>query len=146
MIWDITTTLSVVNVTKVILCFSQPQQLLIEMEDWDGNTTQVAVNNFIIGTEFYKSVDMSVWLSRRPWWPICFNKIILGSGLSMETSMVSLAKVCLRKGRSSAQLTETTTLGARIVPEGFSVQTEKRKYWLFVWLQVWGSLVVQRLS
>ena len=36
----------------------------------------------------------------------------------METSMVSLAKVCLRKGRSSAQLTETTTLGARIVPEG----------------------------
>lgn len=30
--------------------------MLIELEDWDGNTTSVAVNNFIIGTEFYKSV------------------------------------------------------------------------------------------
>ena len=37
--------------------------MLIELEDWDGNTTQVAVNNFIIGTEFYKSVCLSVCLS-----------------------------------------------------------------------------------
>jgi len=36
------------------ITLTQPQQLLIDMEDWDGNTTQVAVNNFIIGTEFYK--------------------------------------------------------------------------------------------
>ena len=34
--------------------FPQPQQLLIEMEDWFGNKTEIAVNNFIIGTEFYK--------------------------------------------------------------------------------------------
>jgi len=33
---------------------SKPQQLLIEMEDWDGNRTEIAVNNFIIGTEFFK--------------------------------------------------------------------------------------------
>jgi len=36
------------------ITLTKPQQLLIELEDWDGNTTQVAVNNFIIGTEFYK--------------------------------------------------------------------------------------------
>ena len=37
------------------ITLTKPQQLLIELEDWDGNKTQVAVNNFIIGTEFYKS-------------------------------------------------------------------------------------------
>ena len=36
------------------ITLTKPQQLLIELEDWDGNKTQVAVNNFIIGTEFYK--------------------------------------------------------------------------------------------
>ena len=36
----------------------------------------------------------------------------------MQTSMASLVKVCLRRGRSSAQWTEITTLGARIVPRG----------------------------
>ena len=62
-----------------------------------------------------------------------FNKIISGSGSSMETSMESLAKVCLRKGRSSAQLTEITTLGARIVLGGecFLIWVEKI---LIVWL------------
>lgn len=36
------------------LTLSSPQQLLIVMEDWDGNRTEIAVNNFIIGTEFFK--------------------------------------------------------------------------------------------
>ena len=36
----------------------------------------------------------------------------------MEISTESLVRVCPRKGRSSAQWTEITTLGARIVPRG----------------------------
>jgi len=36
------------------ITLTTPQQLLIEMEDWFGNTTQIVVNNFIVGTEFYK--------------------------------------------------------------------------------------------
>jgi len=36
------------------ITLSTPQQLLIEMEDWFGNKTEIVVNNFIIGTEFYK--------------------------------------------------------------------------------------------
>jgi len=36
------------------ITLSTPQQLLIEMEDWFGNKTEIVVNNFIIGTEFFK--------------------------------------------------------------------------------------------
>ena len=36
------------------ITLSKPQQLLVQLEDWDGNTTRLVVNNFIIGTEFYK--------------------------------------------------------------------------------------------
>ena len=32
----------------------QAQQLLITLTDWDDNTTEVVVNNFIIGTAIYK--------------------------------------------------------------------------------------------
>ena len=39
----------------ILMSFLQPQQLLIQLEDWEGNTTSIAVNNFIIGTEFFKS-------------------------------------------------------------------------------------------
>lgn len=36
------------------MTLSKAQQLLITLEDWDGNSTEVLVNNFIIGTEAFK--------------------------------------------------------------------------------------------
>merc|ERR1712215_276036 len=31
------------------ITLTKPQQLLIQLEDWEGNKTEIAVNNFIIG-------------------------------------------------------------------------------------------------
>ena len=86
--------------------------MLIELEDWEGNTTSVAVNNFIIGTEFFKSVNTG---SKDNF----YFRQISGLESSMEALMESLGRVCLRKEPSSALWTETMTPGARIVREGF---------------------------
>ena len=38
----------------VILLLLQAQQLLITLTDWDDNSTEIIINNFIIGTAVYK--------------------------------------------------------------------------------------------
>eukprot|EP00091_Calanus_sinicus_P015916 TRINITY_DN3497_c0_g1_i2.p1 TRINITY_DN3497_c0_g1~~TRINITY_DN3497_c0_g1_i2.p1 ORF type:complete len:314 (-),score=60.02 TRINITY_DN3497_c0_g1_i2:322-1230(-) len=76
------------------ITLSTPQQLLIEMEDWFGNKTEIVVNNFIIGTEFYK-------------FRIIYASVDGEFGESLP-----------KKGQNSAQLTKTMMLGETTVPQG----------------------------